>query len=346
MSSETSELSDFFEQFSGELLNKLGCQTVKEPRVGGSRPDYLATTPDNDEFYVEATVAEHRPFSNRPNEADVCDKLNEMCSNPYLYEFIAFAHGELFQKLSEHKLRPIKKWVEELSAVELRPTSETFAFPSGTPPKDTKNASTEWVLKIMAEPRSEAHRGVPSPLLASIGRIDFVDSAAPLIRAARAKVRQHKCIAGPLLLTLNDMGDFPSGQLDVVLALFGWEQESEDAGVGRIRITPSSGKRMRSLWGTGKNSTISAILLFHELTPRTLPYAKVCLYENPQARYPIPSWLRQFFPYAVVEEEQGDQYLRWHPGPRLSSVLDIPAQTPPYADFVRRLNESNKGLFR
>ena len=145
-----------------------------------SSPDYLATTPDNDEFYVEATVAEHRPFSSKLTEADVCDKLNAMCSNPYLYGFIACAQGELYQKLSEHKLRPIKKWVEELSAVELRPTSETFAFPSGTPPKDTENASTNWVLKIMAEPRSEAHRDVPSPLLAGIGRGGVVDSASPL----------------------------------------------------------------------------------------------------------------------------------------------------------------------
>lgn len=324
MNSEMPNPNDYFEEFIGKLLRKLGCRIQKDPPVGNGLADFLATTPDNEGFYVEATVAEHRPFSDKPTEADVCDKLNAMCSNPYPYVFVAFAHGELFQKLSEHKLRPIKKWVEELSTVDLRSAGETFTFPSGTPPKDTENISTEWVLKIMAEPRSEAYRGTPSPLLAGISRVDFVDSASPLVRAARAKVKQHKCIAGPLLLALNDMGDIPSQRLDVALALFGWEQE---AGVGRIRITRSSGRKMRSLWGTGENSTISAILLFHELTPHTLPYAKVCLYENPRARHPITPWLRQFFPYALVEEEQGIQYLRWHPGPRLSSTLGIPAQS-------------------
>ena len=324
MSTETTALEDWFECFSGELLKKLGCRLEKEPNVGRSRPDYLATTPDNYEFYVEATVAEHRPFSNKPTEADVCDKLNAMCSNPYPYGFIAYARGELYQNLSVHKLKPIKKWVEELSTVELRPAEKTFTFPSGTPPKTTENFSTEWVLKIMAEPRSDAYRGVPSALLAGTARVDFVDSSLPLLRVARAKVRQHKCIAGPLLLALNDMGDIPSQRLDVALALFGWAQE---AGAGRIRITRSCGRRMRSLWGTGENSTISAVLLFHELTPRTLPFAEVCLYENPQARYPITSWLRQFFPYAVVEDEQGIEYLRWHPGPSLSSALGIPAQS-------------------
>ena len=299
--------------------------------------------PDNDEFYVEATVATHAPFTKKHTEDDVCQKLHAMCSNPCLYWFTAWADGELHQNLAKHQLNPIKEWVEGLSTVELRHTRQRFTLPSGTHPKNVENAFIEWVLTISATPRSKAHRGVPSPLLADIGRVGFVDSALPLVRAVRAKVKQHKCIAGPLLLTLNDMGDIPSGHLDVALALFGWEQE---AGVERIRITPSSGRRMRSLWGTGENSTISAILLFHELTPHTMSYAKVCLYENPQARNPITPWLRQFFPYAIVEEEQGIQYLRWHPGPRLSSALGIPAQSRPYAELERRLDEAAKGFLR
>ena len=324
MSDETAAFENWFECFTGELLKKLGCRLVKEPWVGGSRPDYLATTPDNDEFYVEATVAKHRPFSNKPTEADVCDKLNEMCNDPGMYWFNAYADGDLHQALTKNALLPIKKWIEEFSTMELRRRSQTFSLRNGTLTKGLRDPSAGWTLTINAWPRSEAHRGVPSPLLAGFGRAGFVDSASPLFRAARAKVNQHKCIAGPLLLALNDMGDIPSQRLDVALALFGWAQE---AGAGRIRITRSCGRRMRSLWGTGENSTISAVLLFHELTPRTLPFAEVCLYENPQARYPITSWLRQFFPYAVVEDEQGIEYLRWHPGPSLSSALGIPAQS-------------------
>ncbi len=343
MSSEMPNPNDYFEKFTGELLHKLGCRIEKDPPVGNGLADFRASTPDDEEFYVEATVAAHAPFTKKHTEDDVCQKLNAMCSNPCLYWFTAWAVGELHQNLSKHQLNPIKEWVEELSTVELRHTSQRFTFPSGTLSRSEDNASTEWVLKIMAVRRSEAHRGVPSPLLAGIGRGGFVDSALPLVRAARAKVKQHKCIAGPLLLTLNDMGDIPSEPLDVALALFGWEQE---AGVGRIRITRLSGRKMRSLWGTGENSTISAILLFHELTPSTLPYSKVCLYENPRARYPITSWLRQFFPYAVVEEEQGIQYLCWHPGPRLSSALGIPAQPRPSAELERRLNEATKGFLR
>lgn len=343
MSSEMPNPNDYFEEFTGKLIRQLGCRIEKNPPVGNGLADFRASTPDNEEFYVEATVAAHAPFTKKHTEDDVCHKLHAMCSNPYLYWFTAWAVGELHQNLSKHQLNLIKEWVEELSTVELRHTSQRFAFPSGTHPQDAENASIEWVLTISATPRSEARRGEPSPLLADIGRVGFVDSASPLVRAARAKVKQHKCIAGPLLLTLNDMGDIPSGPLDVALALFGWEQE---AGNGRIRITRSSGRRMRSLWGTGENSTISAILLFHELTPHTLPYAKVCLYENPQARYPITPWLRQFFPYAIVEEEQGIQYLRWHPGPRLSSALGIPAQSRPYAELERRLSEAAKGFLR
>ena len=343
MNSEMPNPNDYFEEFTGKLLRKLGCRIRKGPPVGNGFADFRATTPDNEEFYVEATVATHAPFTKKSTEDDVCQKLNAMCSNHGLYWFIAWADGELHQKLSKHQLNPIKKWVEELCTVELRDTRQRFDFPSGTHPKDAESASIEWFLTISATPRSEAHRDVPTPLLTNIGRVGFVDSASPLVRAARAKVKQHKSISGPLLLTLNDRGDIPSERLDVARALFGWEQE---AGVERMRITRSSGKRMPSLWGAGENSTISAILLFHELTPHTLHYARVCLYENPQARYPITSWLRQFFPFAVVEEEQGIQYLSWHPGPRLSSALGIPAQSRPYAELERRLNEAAKGFMR
>lgn len=343
MSSESTALDDWFECLTGDLLNKLGCQLEKEPCVGKSRPEFLVTTPDNDEFYVEATVVKHRPFSDKPIEADVCEKLNAICTNTGTYWFNAYAEGELSQALSKNALRPIKEWIEGLSATEVNRITQTFSLRNGTFTQDERDLSTGWTVTIIARPRSQAHRGVAAPLLAGIGGGGAVDSAKPLSAAARKKMKQHKGIPGPLLLAVNDFGDFPSERTDVALALFGWEQE---AGAGRIRITPSSGKRMPSLWGTGKNSTISAILLFHELTPRTLPYAEVCLYENPQARYPIPSWLRQFFPYAVVEEEQGDQYLRWHPGPRLSSALGIPAQSPPYAELERRLNESAKSFLR
>ena len=343
MSNETSAIDGWFECFTGVLLNKLGCQLVMEPHVGKSRPDFLATTADNDEFYVEATVVRRRPFSDKPTEADVCSKLNAMFSNPDLYWFNAHAEGDLYQDLSKTKLIPVKEWVEGLSTKELRRRCKRFCYASGTLLESSECASAEWTLTIIASPRTHAYRGVSSPLLGGIGRSGAVDSAEPLVRKAKGKVEQHKDIPGPLLLTMNDISDFPSDQSEVTLALFGCEEEVEQ---GLSRISPRSGRRQRSLWGNCDNSTISAILLFHELTPRTLAHAEVCLYENPWPKYPIPSLLRQSFSHALVEERQGIQYLRWYPGPRLSSILGVPAEPRPYAELMEKLKGSTKGLFK
>ena len=103
-------LSDFFEEFVGALFNDLGCSMESHPPVNGRLSDYLASTPDGDSFYVEATVLKPRQFSEpRPTEEDVCRKLDEICDVPYLYWFWATASGELYQYLAKKDLDPIRR---------------------------------------------------------------------------------------------------------------------------------------------------------------------------------------------------------------------------------------------
>ena len=343
--SEIAEPNNFFERFTGELLVKLGCQTEAHPPVGNGFSDFLATTPSGEGFYVEATVVHPKQFSKRrPPEDDVCEKLNTMCRTTFSYWFVAMADGELYQYLSREDLRPIQGWIEGLSTTELGDASETFVYHSGSPPKNVNEPSREWTLEIHAMPRSEHKRGVPNPILAGIGRSGGVDSQSPIVGAAKAKVKQHRAVRGPLVVAMNDVADFPSDRIDISVALFGWEQSAE-TGVSRITPPPEY-MRMKSIWGAQENKTISAILLFHRLLPHTIPYAEVCLYENPSARYPIPPWLKESFPHAVVEETEGVKFLRWPSEQRLSSVLGIPPETRPYAAPERRMNESTRGIFR
>ena len=156
-------------------------------------------------------------------------------------------------------------------------------------------------------------------MLAGFGRSGGIDSVSPLVRAARAKMRQHKNVKKPLVLAMNDVADFPSDRIDISVALFGWEQSAE---TGVSCITPSrEDLRRRSTWGGRENSTISGVLLFHGLWPGSERNANMCLYGNPWARHPISHWLKETFPHAYVVEEQGIQYLCWPPGERLSSIL-------------------------
>jgi hypothetical protein len=82
-------------------------------------------------------------------------------------------------------------------------------------------------------------------MIVGFGRGGEVDSVSPLIRAARAKVKQHKNVSEPLLLAMNDVADFPSGRIDISNALFGWEQSAE-TGVSLI-TPPSESARLPSL---------------------------------------------------------------------------------------------------
>ena len=338
-------VSSYFERFIGELFDRLGCRTRKHPQIGNRHADLLATTPVGEEFYVEATVVDPEQLSTiRSTESDVCNKLNSMCRTGFFYWFIAQANGELYRNLAREELRQIKEWVEGLSTTELRDVSETFTYPSGPPPKNVDRPSRNWTLEIHAMPRSKHMWGVPAPVLAGVGRAGGLDSVSPLVRAARSRVKQHKGVPGPLLLAMNDMADSPSDRIDISMALFGWEQAAE---TGVSRITPPKGyKRTRSIWGTGENKTISAILLFRGLLPHTIPYVEVCLYENPSARHPIPTWLRESFPYAVVEETEGAKFLRWPSEQRLSWVLGIPPETRPYAALEQKMNAETEGIFR
>ena len=315
-------LSDFFEEFVGALFNDLGCSMESHPPVNGRLSDYLASTPDGDSFYVEATVLKPRQFSEpRPTEEDVCRKLDEICDVPYLYWFWATASGELYQYLAKKDLDPIGRWIEGLSTKDLRPQTAHFSFPSGTPPREVVAPASNWEIEIDAVPRSEAKRGVPDILLAGFGRGGGIDAVTPLINKAKEKVKQHKYVEKPVVLVINDMADFPLDRIDMSVALFGCEQSAE---TGVSRITPlAEDLRRRSLWGRRENSTISAILMFQRLLPGSMSYANLCLYENPWSRFPVPRWLTETLPHAYVEEKRGDHYLCWPSDQRLSSVLNI-----------------------
>ena len=174
-------ISSFFEEFVGALFDDLRCGIESQPPVNGRLSDYLATTPDGESFYMEATVLKPRQFSEpRPTEEDVCRKLDEICHVPYLYWFWATASGELYQYLAKKDLDPIKRWIEGLSTENLGPRTSHFSFPSGTPPREVEAPSRNWEIEIDAVPRSEAKRGIPDVLLAGFGRGGGIDAVTPL----------------------------------------------------------------------------------------------------------------------------------------------------------------------
>ena len=336
------------------------CQIQEEPPVGeNNKADFLATTPDGDRFYVEATEVTSGQYLETPAENDVIAKLNEMCHNSGIFWYSLFVNsGELRQHLAKKDLLPIKEWVEGLRTEDPTKCRQTFACldraAQGVNVRcrplsygDDFPREGEWVIDIGVWPRSEHMRGVESAMFAGFGKGGGIDSVEPLVRAIKAKALQHKAVNEPLLVAINDKSIFPAHDIDVALALFGWEQDVAD---GVCRITPPIGmQKRRSAWGGGKNTKISAVILFTGLTPNSLPYQEVCLYTNPWACYPIPCWLKQTFPFAKIEEKSGDLFLHRPSERHLNSVRGLPVEPSPYAKLLRALNEnagSRWGVFR
>ncbi len=345
------EQSKFFEQYVGDLLGELGCQIQTQPPVGDkNKADFLATTPDGDRFCVEATEVTSSQYLQTPLESDVIEKLNGMCHNSGIYWYTLFVKsGELLQPLAKKDLLPIKEWVEGLSTEKPKPYQQTFACLDSAVQGENVRCRLlsyrgdfprqgEWVIDINAYPKSPHRQGVKSLMFPGFGKGGGVDSVGPLVRAMKAKARQHKAVNEPLLLVINDKSVFPAGDIDVAFALFGWVQ---DVAQGILRVTPPLGNgRRRSAWGGKENTKISAILLFTGLTQKSLPYQKVCLYRNPWALYPIPCWLKRTFPSAKIEQKSGVLFL-YRPSERhLNSVRGLPVEPHPHTKLLRALNEN------
>ena len=334
-----SEQNEFLQKFVGRLFDELDCQVQEQPPVGNGKADILVTTPDCERFYVEATEVISTQYLETGPEKDAVEKLNGMCRDTGIYWYsLSVRSGELRQHLAKKDLRPIKEWVDGLSTKEPTTCRQTFAFLESAAEGETARCRPlsywddfrrdgEWVVNICAYPRIEHMRGVESTMFPGFGKGGTVDSVGPLVRAIRGKARQHKAVEDPLLVAINDKSIFPAADIDVALALFGWEQ---DAAEGVCRITPPIGmRRRRSVWGGEENTKISAVLLFAGLTQNSLPYQEVCLYENPWALHPVSCWLKRTFPYAKIEEKSGELFLHRPSERHLNLVRGLPVEPHP-----------------
>lgn len=308
----------FLELLLFRFLAGLGCAVVVNPRTpSGSTPDFLATTPSGEEFYLEATVAEPMTLKDSPSEKQVLDALNGLdCSD---YWLAASARGVLRCTPPLGKVQQtFQEWIDGLNYENVQDTHGR----SGTYPRRTY-VHVGWKLTLTAIPRSEAHRGKPGARpLAGISRADFVDSAKPLRNALDAKGKKCKDIGAPFMVAINTLDRAGVDHSDVLSALFGWEASTDEPDLARISRFPVSQRRGR-LWDAHKNTGVSAILLFNELQPHAMAIARMCLYENPWASRPIPASLRRL-PHAIADGE----FMRWHQGETLGAILSLPRNWP------------------
>ncbi len=282
----------------------------------GQTPDFLAGVEEAEQFYVEATVVEPRTFQDSPREKLVFDELNKLRS-PDFWLFAKSVRGTLASNPPLRKMREsVQEWIDGL-----RWESAHVHSSSGTcQPFQLEHDG--WTLQLDARPKGEEARGKPARPLSGPVRSAFVNSAEPLVRAVQGKAKEYKNLGAPLIVALNCLDRSGVDQIDVLLALFGWEGSSSEP--NSARVSPPSGVQKREcIWDAKKNTGVSAVLLFNGFLPSSMATAPVCLYENPWAARPAPTSLRRL-PHATV----GGGLIRWHEGEALCSILNLPLDWP------------------
>lgn len=302
----------FFELVLSKLLRELGHQiSVNYPTPSGT-PDFLACASSGERFFLDATIAQPKTFRDSPSEKVVFDALNKLDSSEF--SLCIRTRGILKSIPPKNKIQQIQDWVYSLDYEKVRTD-----FTIGLQLPEYQFEHCGWTLIIEALPRSPEKRGKKPHRPIGIGpmRVDFVDSVKPIVEAVRAKAHKYRELGTPFVVAVNALDLAGTDKTDTLEALFGWESSTDDQNVSRI-VAPQGVRKKDHIWDANKNTSVSAVLLFDELQHSNMASARLCIYENPWASYPIPAGLRRL-PHGVVT---GD-YLKWYQGDNLGSLLRL-----------------------
>ena len=317
----------FFELAMHEMLLRLRCQVVVHPlgqnEISAKSPDFGATDPDGESFYLEATLDAGQSARDEKTQAvinTVFDGINRKLDSR---DFFIGIDMEGAPKSAPS----IAKMVEFLQGklAGLDPDDPNLTSDSGPLwPYDHDGWRVEFFpIPRRGEARNEAAERIIG--LKSYGA-RLVDDITSIKRAVTTKAGRYGELDRPYVIAVNSVGD--ADDSDVVDALFGREQLTvwfPAAGpVTPIHTEPGRARDGAWIGRAGFiNTRVSAALIFHRLNPYSLVHASVCLYHHPKAQWPYQSVLIEL-PQAIV---QNGRLVRVA-GASLREILDLPEAWP------------------
>jgi hypothetical protein len=314
-----------FELFLHEALLRLGCNLIPHPELeNGSkaRPDFLVTTPDGEEFYLEAVLASERNEENPAAEAikaSVFDYLNRHPHNSFMLE-IDDDGDPLSQPSARSLLNRINAWLETLDPDLLREQMDSQGLES----IDVFEWHHEdWNVQIRPIPMSRELRGRLDSFI-GIGGYGggFVNAWTPIRDAVKSKGSKYGLLDKPYIVAIN-FNSFFLDPIDEAQALFGQEQFTVNPNNrAETRITRA---RNGAWFGGGgpQYKRVSGVCLFNDLHPTGIANRRHTIYLNPWANYPVPEFLRQF-PHAILNNTR----LEKNEGLSLTDIFGLNANWP------------------
>jgi len=298
--------SAIFELLLHSALKQLGCDLEPHPALengNASRPDFMVTTPDGSQFYLEAVLASENNASNPAAESRkgvVIDALSSAKHENFLIMLKDEGNPDT-QPSSKKLVRDVLKWLDTLDPDLVQATIEQSGNDSA-PVFEWQHEG--WSLEIRPIPLNPQRRGKSKALIGGqYGAAGFVDAWSPIRDAVKFKGRKYGTLNKPLIIAIN-FDTFHIDRIDEMQALYGQEQFIYRP--RQFKKGPEFSKAPNGAWYGQKGpqyTRVSGVWIFNDLSPYTVARHRQTIYFNPWANSPLPSFLQKF-PHAHVNGER------------------------------------------
>lgn len=308
----------FFELFLHELITRLGFLTSAHPVIAGvkTHPDFLICH-EGRSLYLEATTVGKRsgPFTRSPNEQNVIDNLNTLCS-PYFYIGVHM-EGELKRTLRrEHVTRRFEKLLVAHDPIDVKRLFEEQGMYS-TPSERIEygNWSLEgWLCPISSESREKGNRR--QQIVIDPYRATWTDSVTPLRKALTQKAGHYGKLDLPLVVAVNTRDGFYNGRDNDMDVLFGKQQLLYSA--ENPDLPPQMDRKGDGIWP--RYSRIHAVMMFQKIDLWNVQNASVCFYLNPyhSSDAALPDIL-----FRLPHAKGCDGIIQWFEGENVAKLVGV-----------------------
>ena len=304
--------------FLHELFTRLGFEISVHPIISGTntRPDFLICQEDGS-LYLEATAVGKRsgPFTRSPNEQNVIDSLNALCS-PHFYLGVHM-EGELKQTLPKKEVT--RRFKELFVAHDLVDVQRQFKEEGMYATPSAKIECGTWSLEGWLHPISpeSLERGSRrQDIVIEPYRATWTDSVTLVRNALRKKARNYGQPDLPLVVAVNTRDMFYNGRDNDLDVLFGGQQLLYS--VENPDLPPLLDRRSDGFWS--RNSKVDAVIMFQKIDLWNVQNASVCLYLNPHkdSDSALPDILFRL-PHAKVR----DGKIQWFEGENVAKLVGL-----------------------
>jgi len=311
--------SAHFELVLHECLLRLGVTVEVHPAIQGTnrRPDFLATSPNGTNWYLEAVLATNQTREEAAAEArknQVYDAINQLDSPDFFIGLDPIGSPET-PPSGQHIRTFLTERLAGLNRDEIVALLEQQDVPGFEALPHWQYEHDGWTIDFFPLPKSESLRGQTGvrPIGLEFSGVQLLQPKESIRNAVQRKAGRYGELAFPYIVAVNVLSDFVD-RTDEVEALFGDEQ-----GPGEPRIA-------NGVWrgvGGAQNTRVSGVAIFERLEQSNLPRLVSCLYHNPWAVRPYQGELDRLT-HAVVNENK----LQFLDGESLGTILGLPTGWP------------------